>query len=102
MPYIRPDRRPKIDNKVSALARALEELGSDKGDLNYAITRLVVEHMKRVGVRYSSLSDATGVLNDVKAEFERRIVALYEDEKISENGDVYEDLILDFVHPDAE
>lgn len=91
MPYIRSDRRPNIDNKVSALAKTLEELGDEKGDLNYAITRLIIEHIKRVGICYNTMSDITGVLNDVKSEFERRVVAPYEDLKCIQNGDVYDD-----------
>jgi len=45
--------------------------------------------LKATGISYDNLSDITGVLNDVKTEFERKVVAPYEDEKITENGKIY-------------
>lgn len=88
MPYIKPERRKELDDGVFRLATDLHGSGNDKGDLNYVITSLIHYHLKHVGIRYSTLSDITGVLNDVKVEFERRIVAPYEDKKIAENGNI--------------
>lgn len=90
MPYIHQDRRLTINLDVQEVINTLEELGYKKGDLNYVITKLVQYYVKYHGKRYDTLSDVTGVLNDVKTEFERRVVVPYEDNKIIENGDVYD------------
>ena len=39
---------------------------------------------------YSKIAMVTGVLENVKQEFYRRIAASYEDKKIVENGDIKE------------
>jgi hypothetical protein len=89
MPYIKQGKRFAIDQAVYALRTKLSEGGFDKGSMNYAITKLIQAYIRFHGKTYNSLSDVTGVLNDVKVEFERRVVAPYENEKIDENGDVY-------------
>jgi hypothetical protein len=88
MPYIKSGIRAEIDKYVDGLATKLLTLGNVKGDLNYAITRLIHLHIKSVGLRYSNLSDVVGVLEDIKAEFNRTIVAPYEKQKIRENGKI--------------
>ena len=90
MPYIKKEKRHEINLDIQELINTLEELGYEKGDLNYSITLLVQFYIKHHGKSYNTLSDVTGVLNDVKTEFERRVVAPYEDKKIKENGDVYD------------
>ena len=97
MPYIKIRRRKKLQRTLGYLCQALRALPVQagehfgKGDLNYCITQLVLAYVEHHGKRYDTLSDVTGVLNDVKVEFERRVVAPYEDKKIEENGDVYDD-----------
>lgn len=93
MPYIQPARRKRLKRHIGELCEALEGTSFAKGDLNYAVTQLVLHYLNYHGKRYDTLSDVTGVLNDVKVEFERRVVAPYEDQKRSENGDVgYDDV----------
>ena len=41
------------------------------------------------GLRYEHLNAVVGALDSCKAEFQRRVVAPYEDKKAGENGDVY-------------
>ncbi len=89
MPYITKPRRELLDPTVADLAKRLEGLASQKGDLNYVVTRLIAYRLKVLGKSYDTLSDVTGILNDIKTEFERRVVAPYEDEAIERNGDVY-------------
>lgn len=89
MPYIKQINRKKLDGAIRDLAGILRLMESDKGDLNYCITKLIIHYVETKGKSYSVLSDVTGVLNDAKVEFERRVVAPYEDEKIIENGDAY-------------
>ena len=55
------------------------------GELNYVVTKTLKEiYIKR----YFHLNRAIGVLESIKQEFYRRVVAPYEDVKINESGDV--------------
>ena len=85
MPYIDQEARARLANG-DAPAHA--------GELNYAITMLVDAFLARAAesagrVRYAHLNEAIGVLECAKLELYRRVTAPYEDEKISESGDVY-------------
>jgi hypothetical protein len=59
------------------------------GELNYAITGLILEYMDNWGHKYQHINDVIGALEGAKLEFYRRFAAPYEDTKIAENGDVY-------------
>ena len=80
MPYITAGRRI-----------ALSELDSAKssGELNYLITRLLIDYCREKGVSYQTINDALGALEGAKLEFYRRVAGPYEDTKIYQNGDVY-------------
>lgn len=64
------------------------------GELNYLITLLVIQYIEVNGLNYQRLNDVVGALDGAKAEFQRRVVAPYEDTKIRENGDVYPSSLL--------
>jgi len=89
MPYIKQNERKEYDNSLTAMIINLNKNGNVKGHLNYVITMLVKSYIDSKGLNYNNLSDVTGVLNDVKIEFERCVVAPYEDKKIKENGCIY-------------
>lgn len=83
MPYIEQRQREQLDDLIVDFC--IWDLS--EGELNYLITRIidrwcVIKH-------YSTFNSAMGVLECVKQEFYRRIVASYEDKKCAENGDVY-------------
>lgn len=59
------------------------------GELNYAITRLLVSFFGDIP-RYADLNAAIGVLECAKQELYRRVGAPLEDRKLAENGDVYD------------
>jgi hypothetical protein len=80
MPYIKQEDRKRIDIHG--------RFPSNEGELNYLITRLVKQYWDE-DPRYRTIADITGVLENVKQEFYRRIAVPYEDKKIEENGDVY-------------
>ena len=98
MPYIsQRDRRPNDATQATAQevreqCRSLLRLDGP-GELNYAITSIIDDWLKRKGVRYASINLAIGVLECAKLELYRRVAAPYEDKKMEENGDVYECLI---------
>ena len=89
MPYIKDDRRAKIDTHVSEVISALRELGWNEGDMNYAISRIVGAAFEEE-MRYHTIARVTGVLSNVATEFERRCVAPYEEAACQANGDVGE------------
>lgn len=89
MPYIKEDRRTKIDTHVSEVISALRELGWSEGDLNYTISRIVGAAFEEE-MRYHTIARVTGVLSNVATEFERRFVGPYEEAAIISNGDVPE------------
>lgn len=80
MPYIRQDKRRVLANTMDP---------SSPGDLNYCITLLIRRYLRHVGTSYGSLNAAMGVLSCAGHEIYRRVVARYEDLKITQNGDVF-------------
>lgn len=80
MPYITNDRRAELDPMVHP---------ETPGELNYCVTMVVVDYLKRKGLSYGTINDIVGALEGAKAEFYRRVAIPYEDKKIQENGDVY-------------
>lgn len=88
MPYIKQERRDKIQNNWMI---------EGVGELNYKITKEILAYMMhkigetphKIVYSYADYNEVIGVLECVKQEFYRRMVALYEDEKREENGDVF-------------
>lgn len=81
MPYVTEKRKNDLDWG--------EDLPDGAGDLNYMITKICDEYLERKGLRYHYINDIVGALECCKMEFYRRIAAPYENQKIIENGDVY-------------
>lgn len=81
---------PYIDKR---LAQHIDDGAAPKtpGELNYAITKLVIDYSKSAGgmQSYIIINDILGALEGAKLEFYRRVAVPYEDQKIIENGDVY-------------
>lgn len=93
MPYIKEARREQILIKKPFPTGwqkliVIEEIQT-AGELNYAITELLKSVFKNSDQNYQAINDIIGAIEGAKVEFQRRIVAPYEDTKIKENGDVY-------------
>ena len=84
MPYIKAHKRRRIDCDLANLPNM-----NNSGELNYVLTKIILSYLNQKGCGYSTMNDIVGALDSAKAEFQRRVVAPYEDEKIKENGDVY-------------
>lgn len=82
MPYIKGGRRVHV-------CPAVPDDVETAGELNYQFTMLVRAYVAARGLSYQTINDVVGALEGAKAEFQRRVVAPYEDTKIKENGDVY-------------
>ena len=83
MPYIKQDDRRVVDIVLDV------PVMENAGELNYVLTRVIKDYLEQFGSSYKTMNDIVGALEGAKAEFQRRIVAPYEDRKIEENGDVY-------------
>ena len=59
------------------------------GVLNYSISRILANIVIN-DLSYAKIAIITGVLENVKQEFYRRLAASYEDKKITQNGDIRE------------
>lgn len=82
MPYIKQADRPFVEPVTARPAQ-------NAGELNYQFTVLAKQYVRFHGISYQRLNDVKGALQGALAEFDRRVVAPYEDTKIQENGDVY-------------
>lgn len=81
MPYIKPEERRALRTRTA--------VPDDAGQLNFAITEIVLDYMERKGRRYETMNEIVGALECAKLEFQRRAIAPYEDAKIAQNGDLY-------------
>ena len=98
MPYINESNRKNLDECIDHLVACIKSnllyKGDDKdlwsmvGDINYCFSRVLGQLMGSVS--YSKIAIITGVLENVKQEFYRRISSPYEDAKILQNGDIKE------------
>ena len=81
MPYIVDSAREQLDDGG---------LPNSAGELNYMISSLIDEYLHEYGKNYTNINEVIGVLECAKLELYRRVAAPYEDEKIEQNGDVYD------------
>ncbi len=95
MPYILSIQRPKLDALVDPLIvhlNGFHETDDMVGRLNYAISQVIwrLSGSEWVGGTrtYARLNAIDGVMGLAQAEFRRRIVAPYEDEKRKVHGDI--------------
>ena len=82
MPYIKQERRDLID---------LGLIPETAGELNFVITSLIAAYQRKKGLSYRTINDIVGALEGAKLEYYRRIAVPYENGKMLDNGDVYED-----------
>ncbi len=80
MPYIKREDRESLKGGNHTF--------KNSGELNYYIHLVITDYIEDKGFSYQTCNDILGALEGVKAEFYRRKVAPYEDEKIAENGDI--------------
>jgi hypothetical protein len=96
MPYINEKTRKELDDCIENMVECLthgnnvtnEEFTTILGEINYSFSRILAKSMGDIS--YSKIAMITGVLENIKQEFYRRIASPYEDKKIVENGDIKE------------
>ncbi len=84
---------PYIDGKARYALMTGQRGAQTAGELNYALTAIVAAYVVDRGLSYQTCNDIVGALEGAKAEFQRRVVAPYEDSKIASNGDVYPSML---------
>jgi len=88
MPYVEQKRRYRIDDELKDIVIEIHDYSV--GDMNYIITRLIHKWIQTHNLCYANLNEVIGILESVKQEFYRTVVAPYEDQKRKENGSVSE------------
>lgn len=98
MPYINKEEREELDSYIKELVNAIKytkanlnnpnDFKNHLGRINYVFSRILSGVMG--DINYSNIAMATGVIENIKQEFYRRIASPYEDKKINENGDIKE------------
>ncbi len=104
MPYIKETDRILLDKQVEEMILAFrcsfknqpckqdsltdEEFILLLGKINYCFSRILSSLMGKPS--YSKIAMITGVLENIKQEFYRRVGVNLEDKKILENGDIRE------------
>ncbi len=98
MPYINEEERVELDIVIKQMVDAIREtactldnphdFSNYLGRINYSFSRIIGQLMREPS--YKKIAMATGVLENIKQEFYRRLASPYEDQKILENGDISE------------
>lgn len=94
MPYITQQQRIDIHNDLLH-----DELGGlnwtpeNAGELNFLVSTFIVNYIKTKGLKYAVVNEMIGALECAKLELNRVIIGPYEDEKIQENGPVYDRIL---------
>jgi len=85
MPYIPQEKRVEKERKAQGVGRQCET----PGELNFAITKVLLGYLEWHGLTYTTINNVMGVLDCVSKEFYRRVAVVYEEKKADENGDVF-------------
>lgn len=98
MPYIKEEERLELDICVDRMIECIitnktslnnpHDFQNYLGRINYCFSRVLAGLMKEPS--YNKIAMITGVLENIKQEFYRRIATPYENQKIIENGDISE------------
>lgn len=98
MPYIKEEERPDLDICIDSMIDCIyhnktslsnpHDFQNYLGRINYSFSRVLAGLMKEPS--YNKIAMITGVLENIKQEFYRRVTEPYEDTKILENGDIKE------------
>ncbi|KKK89467.1 hypothetical protein LCGC14_2732800 [marine sediment metagenome] len=92
MPYIEKQRKAELKPLLDKINLA----GS--GELTYAVSILMMNFLKRTSphlLTFSILNSCIGAVERATDEFKRRILDPYEQQKIRDNGDIYQEFIRD-------
>jgi hypothetical protein len=86
MPYITPDARAFYEPELTRLGTRVH--GDVIGGLTYVLTKLLLAWVGE-SPTYARYALVVGAIETAKMELYRKAVALYEDQKCAENGEVF-------------
>lgn len=76
MPYISKSRQNDLIDLVPIVNP------SSAGELNFMITKLMIQYLKDKGLSYATANEIVGAVECAKREFQRRVVDPYENQKM--------------------
>lgn len=85
MPYVPKEYRPQFVPEAAVTPR-------NPGGLNFQLSVLLIQYVAKNGLSYDTINDISGAMTEALAEFRRRVVVPYENQKIAANGDIYASL----------
>ncbi|NBO17568.1 MAG: hypothetical protein EBV07_01625 [Proteobacteria bacterium] len=98
MPYIDEKERLELDSAIENMTQSIRDIKCHLsnphdfsvylGRINYCFSRVIAGLMQDVS--YKKIAMITGVLENIKQEFYRRVAENYENNKIAQNGDIKE------------
>jgi hypothetical protein len=98
MPYIDEEDRQELDFAIENMIESIRDIqcrlenpndfSTYLGRINYTFSRILCGLMREPS--YKKIAMITGVLENIKQEFYRRVAESYENQKISQNGDIKE------------
>jgi hypothetical protein len=98
MPYINEEERLELDECIENMTQCIKDIKCHLsnphdfsiylGRINYSFSRILAGLMKEPS--YNKIAMITGVLENIKQEYYRRVASSYEDKKIVQNGDIKE------------
>jgi len=96
MPYINEDERQQLYDAIENITKCIKDIKTHLDDpndfsiylgrINYVFSQIICNLMKEPS--YKKIAMITGVLENIKQEFYRRVASSYENNKIIENGDI--------------
>ena len=92
MPYITKQEKAELKPLLDQIKLA------SAGTLTYAVSILMINYLKNTSphmLTFSALNACIGAVERATDEFKRRILDPYEQQKIRDNGDIYQEFIRD-------
>lgn len=83
MPYIKRKQREDLHNGTTP---------RNAGEFNYVVSTFIDSYIAENGTSYQIFNDIIGALEGAKLEVYRRLCGPYEDLKLMENGEVYNEI----------
>jgi hypothetical protein len=91
MPYIPIDDRVQYEQSINVIVSLLSKLPNEtdvEGHFNYIVSSIIKRYLDGTGIRYYKCNKFCGALDCISKELYRRVVAKYEDDAITKNGDI--------------
>lgn len=88
MPYIDPEDKLAIDQGSKPRT---------PGQLNYALTQVVIDYVALTQPSYDVFAQVTSAFELAKLEFWRRVIVPYEEGKMLGNGDAFPEELIEEV-----